>query len=195
MNPLGPLNGKSFGTTISPWVVTPEALAPYKAPGPKRTPKEHSVSYLRNEQDVETYRLELSAEYLPSQLNGSNDLGDSGEIDGILICKTQFTSLYWTLLDLVAHQTSNGCNLNIGDLLATGTISGPTAESRGCLMESPAGVEYGINNDGPRPKLYFLKDGDTITMIGQAGQGTGFGDCFGTIQSAMDCHSLEGEGR
>jgi fumarylacetoacetase len=185
MVPLGPLNGKSFCTTISPWVITLEALAHSKVPGPERNPKVELTSYIRPQPGFQTYDLQLSAEYLPCKPNGSNDLSDSGDENGFSICTTQFTSLYWTLPDLISHQTANGCNLNVGDLLATGTISGTTPESRGCLMESPSGVEYGTNT-GPKNKLQFLKDGDTLILMGKAGDGVGFGDCVGTIQSAID---------
>ena len=180
MMPLGPLNGKSFGTTISPWVVTLEALAAFKKPTSK---KEMSASYLSTDLPLKTYDIELSAEYLPCKVGGLNYQGTSSDANGFPVCSSNLTSLYWTLLDLVAHQTSNGCNLNIGDLLATGTISGSTTQSRGCLMESPSGVEYGLNSNA---KLRFLEDGDTVVLTGKAGEKVGFGDCWGTIQKARN---------
>jgi fumarylacetoacetase len=184
MNPLGPLNGKSFCTTVSPWVITLEALAPFKASVPNRKPNVELANYLRPHSEgpakVVTYDLNLSAEFLPS--NRSNGLGDCAAT----LCETRFSSLYWTLSDLVAQQTINGCNLNVGDLLATGTISGESFNSRGCLMERPDGVKYGIDPDGHPKVVKTLGDGDTLLLIGIAGDGVGFGECVGTIICATD---------
>lgn len=181
MNPLGPLNGKSFCTTISPWVITLEALAPFRAPLPNRNPGVELPSYLRSVSKnlkIATYDLELSAEF-----KHSNRQTDS-PMDGTTICQTKFSSLYWTLSDLVAHQTINGCNLNVGDLLATGTISGQSFNSRGCLMERPGGTECGTDSEGNPYLITTLGDGDTLLMTGKAGEGVGFGECVGTILKA-----------
>lgn len=184
MNPLGPLNGKSFCTTISPWVITLEALAPFKAPVPNRNPNVELANYLRPQSEgpakAATYDLKLSAEFLGS--NRSNGLGDCAAT----LCETRFSSLYWTLSDLVAQQTINGCNLNVGDLLATGTISGESFNSRGCLMERPDGVEYGTDLNGHSKIVKALGDGDALLLTGKAGEGVGFGECVGTIIAATD---------
>ena len=184
MNPLGPLNGKSFCTTISPWVITLEALAPFKAPVPSRVPDIKLARYLRAQSEdsvkLATYDLRLSAELVSS--GPSNGPGDSTAT----LCETQFSSLYWTLSDLVAQQTINGCNLNVGDLLGTGTISGQSFSSRGCLMERPDGVEYGTDPNGHSKVVQTLRDGDTLRLTGEAGEGVGFGDCVGTIVAVTD---------
>lgn len=185
MDPLGPLNGKSFCTTISPWVITLDALAPFKVAGPERKPEVELAPYMQRQPGFKTYDFELSAEYLPCKSNGSNGHSDLGDAEASTVCKTRFSSLYWTLLDLIAQQTINGCPLNVGDLLATGTISGRTLESRGCLMESPSGVEYGTNPDDSKKVLQSLGDGDRLTLIGRAGDGVGFGNCVGTVQKAI----------
>jgi fumarylacetoacetase len=174
MNPLGPLNGKSFGTTISPWIITLDALAPFKVPSPQRNPGVKIAEYLQDGDANSSYDFKLSASIQPQ---------DSPEAS--IICESQFSSLYWTLRDLVAHQTSNGCNLNIGDLLATGTISGNTKESRGCLMElaSAGGVEIKGPN-GKIMKRVFLEDGDIVALSAVADPGVGFGECVGRVLPA-----------
>ncbi|KIN09135.1 hypothetical protein OIDMADRAFT_38004 [Oidiodendron maius Zn] len=171
MNPLGPLNGKSFATTISPWVITLDALAPFKAPQPPRNPKIEIATYLKDPEPNSTYDIELSASI------GNATIADE-------ICKSNFSNLYWTLRDLVAQQTANGCNLVTGDILATGTISGSIDESHGCLMEHAGrgGVEIKTETGGSIKKTW-LEDGDTVRLTGIAGPGVGFGDCVGTILS------------
>ena len=174
MNPLGPLNGKSFSTQISHWIITLDALAPYKASAPSRNPVVKIAEYLQDPERKPTYEFHLSATVQPLNCSTSST-----------ICQTQFSSLYWTLRDLVAHQTINGCNINTGDLLATGTISGETKESHGCLMEvaSKGGVKI-TTKDGESEQRIFLQDGDTVALTAMAGPGVGFGECRGKIQSA-----------
>jgi fumarylacetoacetase len=95
--------------------------------------------------------------------------------------------MYWTVKDMVAQQTINGCSLNTGDLLATGTISGPTLESHGCLLElSPKGGAQVKAADGGIERRMFLKDGDTVSLSATAGPGVGFGECVGTILQVKD---------
>lgn len=172
MSPLGPLNGKSFSTSISPWIVTLDALKPFKTASPKRNPDIQLASYLQDPDTKSSYNIELSAT-LESSFSTTN------------ICTTQFSSLYWTLRDLVAHQTSNGCNVNTGDILATGTVSGSSVESHGCLMELTVigGVDI-KNASGQDEKRMWLADGDAVRLTGLAGPGVGFGDCFGKILAA-----------
>lgn len=173
MNPLGPLNGKSFCTTISPWVITLEALAPFRTAIPSRNPSVEPPSYLHYQSEtskIATYDLDLFAEFLGSNTTRSTTL-----------CHTKFSSLYWTLSDLVAQQTVNGCNLNVGDLIATGTISGDSLSSRGCLMERPDGIECGTDSEGRPNVVKTLQNGDTLLLTGKAGEGVGFGECVGTV--------------
>lgn len=169
MNPLGPLNGKSFSTSISPWIITLEALAPFKAEAPKKNPDIEIASYLQDPDPQSSYSIDLSA-----------SIENATSTD--TVCTTNFNTLYWTLRDLVAHQTVNGCNLNTGDLLATGTVSGTTAESHGCLMEVAAsgGVQVNKGNGNVMKKMW-LEDGDTVRLVGKAGPGIGFGDVVGEV--------------
>jgi len=176
MNPLGPLNGKSFGTSISPWVITLDALEPFKSRPSKRSPNVEVARYLQDNDPNSTYDFKLSA-FIQAE----------HAIDPSVICESNFSSLYWTLRDLVAHQTSNGCNVNTGDLLATGTVSGETKESHGCLMElaSSGGVEV-RGAGGVLENRFFLEDRDTVILSAVAGPGVGFGECAGVVWPAWD---------
>lgn len=102
-----------------------------------------------------------------------------------MICESKFSSLYWTLRDLVAQQTINGCSLRTGDLLVTGTISGGKIGENGCLLEMVAkgGVEI-KNGKGVIERKMFFDDGDTVCLSAYAGKGVGFGNCVGTILPA-----------
>lgn len=174
MIPLGPLNGKSFGTTVSPWVITLDALEPFKCSLPPRNADITLPAYLQDPDQKPTFDLKLSASLRsPNAAIWSN------------ICESSFSSIYWTMRDLVAHQTVNGCSLNTGDLLATGTISGATKESHGCLLEliAKGGVEI-KNATGEIEQRIFLEDGDTVSISASAGPGVGFGECVGTILPA-----------
>jgi fumarylacetoacetase len=174
MVPLGPLNGKSFGTTISPWIITLDALNPFKCPLSPRNPDITLPAYLQDQDQKPTFDLKLSV-----SLRSANALGSS------LICESSFSSIYWTMRDLVAQQTINGCSLSTGDLLATGTISGATKQSHGCLLEliAKGGVEI-KNARGKSEQRIFLEDGDTVSISAIAGPGVGFGECVGTILPA-----------
>jgi fumarylacetoacetase len=173
MTPLGPLHGKSFATTISPWVITLDALEPFKIPAAPRTAEIVLPPYLQDPDPAPTFEIELKAEMQPK-----------GATESTVICTSKFSSVYWTLRDLVAQQTINGCSLRIGGLLATGTISGDAIGSNGCLLEMVAkgGVEVSIN--GKSDRRMFLEDGDTVRLTAYAGKGVGFGDCVGTILPA-----------
>ena len=172
MNPLGPLNGKSFGTSMSPWVITLEALEQFKISMPSLS--KSRPEYLMDPEPKPTYDISLNVSLLPKNCAKATT-----------ICESQFSSLYWTLRDLVAHSTVNGCNLRVGDLLATGTISGKGKESHGCLLEAivHGGVEI-ENGDKQVEKRMWLEDGDVLTMSALAGPGVGFGDCTGMVLPA-----------
>jgi fumarylacetoacetase len=175
MNPLGPLHGKSFATSLSPWIITLEGLAPFRTSSPSRNPDIELPAYLQDPDPKPTFDFHLEATV---QFPGIPEPSS--------ICKTSFSSIYWTLRDLVAQQTINGCNLRTGDLLATGTISGSTIESHGCLMEVAAkgGVRL-MGAKGEVGRRIFLEDGDTVALTATAGKGVGFGDCVGTIKEAV----------
>lgn len=161
--PLGPFLAKNFLTSISPWVVTFDALAPFARPLPPQDPA--PLPYLQASQPL-TYDIELRA-----------------ALNGLEICATNVQNLYWSFAQQLAHHTVNGCNLQPGDLLASGTISGPTPESRGCLLERTwRGSEPLTLPDGSTRS--WLKDGDTLTLTGWAqGEGyrVGFGEVTGTV--------------
>lgn len=168
MMPLGPLNGKSFSTSISPWVVTLDALESFQCPAPAKDLK--VVPYLADSKTDNTYSIELKAELL---------VGDGATT----ICESQMKTMYWSFRDLLAHQTSNGCNLNTGDLLATGTISGETKTSHGCLLELTKGGEENFKIAGGLHRT-FLEDGDSIRISASCGDGVGFGECVGKVLPA-----------
>ncbi|KAI1438528.1 fumarylacetoacetase [Xylaria sp. CBS 124048] len=165
MMPLGPMNGKSFGTSISPWVVTLEALEPFKVPPPHR--EQPVPGFLQDQKEKSSYNITLEAEILSEGVTTK-------------ICKANVSWMYWTFRDLVAQQTVNGCNVNTGDVLATGTVSGKGDDEHGCLLELTRGgkVEFTLA-DGQ--KRTYLRDGDTLRITGYAGQGVGFGDCTGLV--------------
>ena len=176
---LGPHLGKSFLTTISPWIVTMEALAPFRVAARGRPVGEPDVpDYLAAEDDRShgAIAVELTAE-LVSNSGASTTLA-----------RSQLADLYWTPAQMVAHQASNGAPLESGDLIATGTVSGPEDDARGCLAEIVLrGGDTVTLPDGTTRKM--LEDGDTIILRGRAqAEGyvpIGFGDCAGTVQPAV----------
>ena len=174
---LGPHLGKSFLTTISPWIVTMEALAPFRVARRGRTEDEPKVpAYLNDPFDRELggLNVELTAEI------------DTGGGPATIV-RTNVAELFWTIAQMVAHQASGGAPLETGDLIATGTVSGAAEEARACLVEiTKLGSEPIILPDGTQRVM--LEDGDTLTLRGRAvAQGyvpIGFGECSGTIQPA-----------
>ncbi|KAI0408253.1 fumarylacetoacetase [Xylaria palmicola] len=168
MLPLGPMNGKSFGTSISPWVVTLEALEPFETGRPARDVP--AAAFLQDVKEKPSYDIALEAEIV-SQGHATR------------VCKANIAWMHWTFRDLVAQQTVNGCNVNTGDVLATGTVSGKGDDEHGCLLEQTEGGKVEITlSDGQ--KRSYLQDGDTLRMTGYAGPGVGFGDCTGVIVPA-----------
>ncbi len=176
---LGPHLGKSFITTISPWIVTMEALAPFRVPGRGRTPEEPDVpGYLNDSYDRASGGLNV-------ELTAQIDTGTGPQ----RIVRTNVSELFWTLAQMVAHQASGGAPLEAGDLIATGTVSGAAEEARACLVEiTRLGAEPLTLPDGT--KRVMLEDGDTLTLRGRANaEGyvpIGFGDCSGTIVAAKE---------
>jgi fumarylacetoacetase len=178
--PLGPFLAKSFATTVSPWIVTMEALAPFRAPAFARSPEDPPpLAYLDGEQDRRQGGIDLTLEVFLR----SERMRQEGA-DPVRLSRGNLRSLYWTVAQLLTHQTSNGCNLQPGDLLASGTVSGPGDESRGCLLEiTRNGLESVSLPNGERRS--FLEDGDEIIFRGfceRAGRvSIGLGECSGTI--------------
>ncbi|CAK8531313.1 unnamed protein product [Lathyrus sativus] len=166
--PLGPFLGKSFATSISPWIVTLDALEPFACEAPKQDPS--PLPYLA-EKVSKNYDLSLEVHIKPA-----------GHKDSSVVTRSNLKHLYWTLTQQLAHHTINGCNLRPGDILGTGTISGPEPESRGCLLELTWNGQNSLSLNGLDRK--FLEDGDEVTLTGYSkgnGYTIGFGTCSGKI--------------
>jgi fumarylacetoacetase len=170
--PLGPFLAKNFGTSISPWVVTMEALEPFRTSGPVQDPA--PLDYLRTLGDW-AYDVHLEVWLQGEQLERPEG-----------ICASNAKYLYWNVCQQLAHHTVNGCNLQPGDLLATGTISGPDPGSYGSLLELAWKGTKPLRLPGGATRV-FLQDGDRVTMTGWCqGQGyrVGFGEVTGRILPA-----------
>jgi fumarylacetoacetase len=167
--PLGPFLAKNFATSISPWVVPLEALEPFKRPLPPQDPE--PLAYLRAKNDF-TFDIQLEAQLQTSSMDGPQ-----------VITRTNFQNLYWSVSQQLAHHTITGCNLEPGDLLASGTISGATEESRGCMLELTwRGANPLKLPNGETRK--WLEDGDTLSITGWCegdGYRVGFGGVSGRI--------------
>jgi fumarylacetoacetase len=165
--PLGPFLAKNFATSISPWVVPLEALEPFRAEGPKQDPE--PLPYLRQSGRT-TFDIRLEV-----------------RLNGHVVTRSNFRHLYWSLRQQVAHHTVNGCPLRPGDLLASGTISGPTPDSLGCLLELTwRGTRPLVLPDGQARR--FLEDGDRVTMTAWCegdGYRVGFGEVTGVVVPAL----------
>ena len=149
--PLGPFLGKSFASSISPWVVTMEALNPFKVPGPVQEP--NVLDYLKFD-GLKNYDINLSVSITPEDSN----------IESI-VCNSNFKYMYWNMNQQIAHHTVNGCNLNVGDMMASGTISGHTKDSYGSMLELSWGGKNPIElKDGSTRT--FINDMDTVIMKG-----------------------------
>jgi fumarylacetoacetase len=166
--PLGPFLGKSFGSVISPWVVTMDALEPFKTAGPVQEPE--VLPYLKYKGE-KNYDINLEVYIQPENSRAHR------------VCLSNFKYMYWNMNQQLAHQTVNGCNVNIGDMYASGTISGPTPGSFGSMLElSWQGTKPLQMPDGSERK--FIADNDTIIMKGFAeknGLRVGFGECITTV--------------
>jgi len=170
--PLGPFLGKNLGTSISPWVVTMEALEPFRVAGPEQSPE--PLPYLQGA-GSRSYDIELEVGLKTPTMSAHAP-----------IVQGNFKTMYWNVCQQVAHHTSNGCNLRVGDLLASGTISGPTPESFGSLLERTWKGTKPIPLPNGETRT-FLRDGDSVTMTARArgnGYTIGFGEVEGTILPA-----------
>ena len=180
--PLGPFLAKSFATSISPWIVSMEALAPYRVPAASRADGDPApLAYLAAESST-AEALDVTLEvYLESA-----QMRQSGTAP-VLMSRGSLRDLYWTPAQLVAHHASNGCNLRTGDLLATGTISGPNEGSEGCLLEMKHRAEPIRLPDGE--VRTFLEDRDRVMFRAFAQREglprIGFGECTGTTVGAV----------
>lgn len=180
--PLGPFLSKNFASTISPWAVTLEALAPYRAglQRPKSDPQ--PLAYL----DSEDNRLRGAFD-IQLQVELQTKAMQAASLPGASICRTSYRHAYWTVAQLVSHHTVNGCNLQAGDLLGSGTLSGPTATEAGALIELTSGGKNPIALPNGESRTW-LEDGDRVTLRGwcerPGAARIGFGECVGTVLPA-----------
>ncbi len=181
--PLAPFLGKSFATSLSPWIVTLEALAPFRRPFTRPPGDPQALPYLDSHANREAGDVDITLEVWlqTSKMRAASFRGNR-------IMRTRFVdAAYWTVAQMVTHHTVNGCNLLSGDLLGTGTLSGPTAQSAACLLELTQGGTLTLElSNGERRS--FLEDGDTVTMRGfcerPGFRSIGFGECTATVLSA-----------
>lgn len=183
--PLGPFLAKNFATTISPFVVTLEALAPFRTPAFAREEGDPApLSYLSDPSNEESGGFDVNLEvYIQTEEMRGRD------IEPFLLSRSNMKDLYWTIGQMLAHHASNGCNLRPGDLLATGTVSGRAKDERGCLLELTwRGKEPVELPSGEQRR--FLEDGDEVIMRGfcerEGFRRIGFGECRGKILPAMN---------
>ena len=182
--PLGPFLAKSFATTVSPWVVTLEALAPFRSPATARSADDPApLPYLSSADHATAGSVDLQLEVAIR----SARMREQG-VAPVCVSRSSLRDLYWTIAQLLTHHTSNGCNLRPGDLLATGTVSGPEDGNRGCLLELTANGRQPVTlSDGEQRG--YLADGDEVILRGhcerQGFRRIGFGACQGTISAAI----------
>lgn len=168
--PLGPFLGKNFASSISPWVVPLEALDPFRVKGPAQEPE--VLPYLQYE-GMKNYDIKLEVGITPENTSER------------IVSRSNFKHMYWNMVQQLAHHTTNGCNVRVGDMIASGTISGTEASSFGSMLElSWAGTKPIKMQDGSERK--FLHDGDTVTMRAFSEKGhirVGFGEVLTKIKS------------
>lgn len=170
--PLGPFLAKNFASTISPWIVTMDALEPYKTKSPEQSPS--PMKYLQ-QKDKHTFDINLEVSIQPENAEET------------IVTKSNFKYMYWTMAQQLAHHTVNGCRVNSGDMMGSGTISGPTPDSFGSMLELTWGGKNPIKlNDGTERK--FINDNDTVIMRGYCESNNvriGFGECKGKLLPAV----------
>nr|WP_315231309.1 fumarylacetoacetase [uncultured Albidiferax sp.] len=181
--PLGPFLSKNFASTLSPWVVTLDALAPFRAPFARPegdpAPLDYLVSPANTAQGAIDIELEVWLQ--TAQMRAAGHAGDK-------LSQSNYRDAYWTAAQLVAHHTVNGCNLRAGDLFGTGTLSGPKPEQGGSLMELSTGGKKPFTLSSGETRTY-LEDGDTVILRGycvrEGFRRIGFGECRGTVLPAV----------
>ena len=177
--PLGPFLGKSFATTISPWVVTMDALEPFRKRADRPEGDPQPLPYLDSTENREQGAIDIKLEvWLQTPQMKFQGLPPAK------LMQSSFLDAYWTLAQLVAHHTSNGCNLSSGDLLGTGTLSGPMPGQGGSLLELTQGGKRPVTLPGGEQRT-FLLDGDTVILRGRCERAgfapLGFGECVGQV--------------
>jgi fumarylacetoacetase len=182
--PLGPFLAKNFATTVSPWIVTLEALAPFRAPAYARPSGDpEPLPYLRSDADRQRGGIAVDLEVLLL-----SERMRAAAVPPARLSRASFTQMYWTAAQLLAHHASNGCNLRPGDLLASGTVSGPDKDARGCMLELTwRGAEPVRLPSGEERR--FLEDGDEVILRGSCSRPgfarIGFGECRGVVLPAF----------
>jgi fumarylacetoacetase len=180
--PLGPFLSKNFASTISPWVVTLEALAPYRVPFSRPAGDPQPLPYLDSEHNRHAGSLDIQ---LQVGLQTSK-MREAGQGDAT-ICRTSYRHAYWTVAQMVTHHTVNGCNLQPGDLFGSGTLSGPTLDQAGALVELTVGGKQPMQLPYGETRAY-LQDEDAIVLRGwcekPGAARIGFGECWGTVLPA-----------
>ena len=181
--PLGPFLAKNFATTVSPFVVTMEALAPFRTPAFERDADDpQPLEYLSDEQNQKFGGIDINLEvYIETQKMRDENMAPH------MLSRSNMKDLYWTIGQMLTHHASNGCNLQTGDLMATGTVSGQSKQERGCMLELTwRGTESIELPNGEQRR--FLEDGDEIIMKGycerEGFRRIGFGECRGRILPA-----------
>jgi len=182
--PLGPFLSKNFASTLSPWIVTMEALAPFRVPFARPAGEPAPLPYLDTAANRASGAIDIALEVW-LQTSGMRNDGAPAQ----RLMQSNFRDSYWTLAQLVAHHTVNGCNLQAGDLFGSGTQSGPEPGQGGSMLELSGGGKQPLQlANGERRS--FLEDGDTVILRGycerRGFRRIGFGECAGTIVPARD---------
>lgn len=180
--PLGPFLSKNFASTVSPWIVTMEALAPFRAPFRRPEGDPQPLPYLDSPANRAQGAIDVELEVLLlTPRMAAQGLAPHA------LSRSNFTDAYWTVAQLVAHHTVNGCNLQSGDLLGTGTLSGPQPEQAGSLLELTQGGKQPVALPNGETRT-FLEDGDTVILRAfcerPGARRIGFGECRGTVIAA-----------
>jgi fumarylacetoacetase len=180
--PLGPFLSKNFATTVSPWVVTLEALAPYRVPFTRADGDPEPLPYLNSAQQRQDGAIDVQLE-----VRLETEAMRAADKPSARLSLTSYRHAYWTVAQLVAHHTVNGCNLQPGDLFGSGTLSGPTLDQAGALIELTTGGKRALSLPDGEQRT-FLEDGDSIIMRGwcekPGSARIGFGECRGMVLPA-----------
>lgn len=172
--PLGPFNAKTFASEVSPWIVTMEALAPFKTSCPTQEPK--PLAYLNETTTDTSFDINLSVELLPENAESAT-----------VVCETNFKYMYWSMAQQLTHHTITGCKVEVGDMMGSGTISGPTPDAYGSMLEIAWNATKPVTLAGGETRS-FIEDGDTVIMKGYSekdGVRVGFGEVRGKVLPAL----------
>ncbi|WP_201595644.1 fumarylacetoacetase [Psychrobacter vallis] len=172
--PLGPFNAKTFASEVSPWIVTMDALAPFKTSCPNQEPK--PLAYLNEKNTDNSFDINLSVELLPENAESAT-----------VVCETNFKYMYWSMAQQLTHHTITGCKVEVGDMMGSGTISGSTPDSYGSMLEIAWNATKPVTLKGNETRS-FIEDGDTVIMKGYSekdGIRVGFGEVRGKVLPAL----------